>query len=393
MKKFLLATTALGMLAAGSAFAEVPKVSVGGSADFQIGSSDQEAVFETEANQFNRDVHTRTDTRVHIKADGRTDSGLAYGAYISLNADVNQSDTSGGNNNAERTFLYLESGFGRMEAGANSSASATMKYDASTFARATGGISGDFLRYVELDGDSAGTRDTFIITPDMPTEGFPGYVEEGTATSSDFATANKITYYSPRISGVQLGVSFTPDLEERGTANGFSGEFSTNDRSIENVWNVGVNYEGEWKNFGINASVTGESGSSEVAARDDLKAVALGLNISYAGVTVGGSWSGINEFGQTSATNTTASFYTLGAAYEMGPFAASISYLDSVIDNADGLTADKEFNNISIGADYKLAPGLMPYIEVSFFETDDNVAADTPKNDGTVIIFGTELNF
>ena len=51
---------------------------------------------------------------------------------------------------------------------------------------------------------------------------------------------------------------------------------------------------------------------------------------------------------------------------------------------------------MSIGADYKLAPGLVPYVEVSFFEADDNVtdvAGASEDNEGTVFIVGTALNF
>ena len=86
----------------------------------------------------------------------------------------------------------------------------------------------------------------------------------------------------------------------------------------------------------------------------------------------------------------------MGGAYEFGPFAASVTYYDSTVEHGKiATTPDAEFRNVSVGADYKLAPGLMPYVEVSFFETDNGVAdtATTVDNNGSVFIVGTQLTF
>lgn len=397
MKKVLLATTALSVFAAGSAFAAGPTVTIGGSIDAQVGVTSQDSAYEASGNDggnFTRDTHTQTDTEIHVKVDGRTDSGLGYGAHIELEADVNQDDNTTANNNAERGFIYIESALGRVEAGATGSASEALKVDAGTLARATGGINGDFYDYIDLDGDASGTTvvDTFVALPELPTASFPGALDNGSINRTESSTANKISYYSPRISGVQAGVSYTPDLQERGTGNGFSGSNGAAAQSIENIWNLGLNYQGQYDQVGIEASATGEWGENESNTRDDLEAYALGLNLNFMGVTVGGSWADISEFGQTATANTDAEYWTLGAAYEFGPFAASVTYLESEVQNGDGSTVDKEFDNLVIGADYQLAPGLVPYVEVAFFNTDDNTTAST-DNDGSVFMVGTELTF
>lgn len=413
MKKTLLATTAVGLFAASSAIAAGPTVTVGGYADFQVGSADQESLFETNAaggtNQYSNDLHTKTDTEIYIKVDGKTDSGLGYGAFIELEADVSQDEDTNGNNNAERTYIYVESGFGRVEVGATGDAGDALRVDASTFARATGGIGGDFNKYVDLSvgapnaAVSAGS--SFYIKPGLPTKaGLTGEGDGGTST--DRATANKISYYSPRIEGIQLGVSYTPDQDERGTATGFSGDNNgaAGTGGIENAWNVGLNYEGEFEGFGIQASAQAEWGNTEddgtatvpvATPRDDLQAYAFGLAGSYAGFTVGGSYGMIDEYSSTATLNTEVDYWTVGGAYEFGPFATSVTYFQSDIENQTG-TNDAEFQNLVIGADYQLAPGLVPYIEVAFFETDNNiadVANTTIDNEGTVFIVGTELSF
>ena len=404
MKKTLLATTAVGLFAAASAHAQGPTVTVGGHADFQIGTADQESLYETNTgtNVYSSDLHTRTDTEIYIKVDGKTDSGLGYGAYIELEADVSGDDNSAGNNNAEKTYIYVKGGFGKVEVGATGDAGDALRVDASTFARATGGIGGDFYKFIDLGNGQAASPSDYYILPGLPTVvGLTGEASGG--SRYDRAYANKISYYSPRIQGLQLGVSYTPDQDERGTKDGFSGDGNggAGNGGIENAWNIGLNYEGEFEGFGIEASAQAEWGNTEdnagvATTRDDLQAYAFGLAGSYAGFTLGGSYGIIDESSNTATLNTETDYWTIGGAYEFGPFGASVSYFSSEIDNETVATADSEFQNVVIGADYQLAPGLVPYIEVAFFETDNNiadVAGTTVDNEGTVFIVGTELNF
>jgi len=401
MKKTLFTTTALGVFAASSAFAGAPTVTVGGYADFQVGSADQESIYES-AN-FSRSTHTATDTQINIDVEGKTDSGLGYGAHIELEADVNRDSNTAGNNNAEQGYIFVESGFGRVEAGATGDAGNALKVDAASFARATGGIGGDFYKYVDLSSSNAAANNAdYYILPGLPSAvGLPGEVaKNNTGAGSiykDRAYSNKISYYTPRVQGVQLGVSFTPDQGERGTSSGFSG--NANNGGIEDVWNVGLNYKGQYNDLGVEAAITAEWGDAETnttAANDGLEAYSAGLQLDYAGFTLGGSYGAADEFGSQTSFGEELSYYTAGAAYEFGPFAASVTYMNSKIESQGAANApDSEFNNLSVGADYKLAPGLTPYVEVSFFETDDNAAdtATTIDNEGTVFIVGTQLNF
>ncbi len=419
MKKILFATTALGLLAAGAARAEGPAVTVGGFADFQIGSGQQESLFQHQTSGgvggtggdnsiYARELHTRTDTNVHFKVDGKADNGLGYGAYIELNADTSGNETATTAQPARRTYVYIESGFGRVETGATGDAGNALKVGAETFARATGGIAGDFLNYVDLGNGAIAGGTKYQILPGLPTAtGLPGDANRGylagalnNDTHSDRANANKVSYYTPRIQGLQAGVSYTPDQGEHGNSRGFASENAGGTNFLD-VWNAGVNYQGQYDAVTIAAAVTGEWGSSKdtgttASTLDDLQAYTLGLNLSYAGFTVGGSWANAPELGLAKTFGSSMEYWTLGGAYEFGPFAASVTYFDSTVEHGTSATAaDADFQNISIGADYKLAPGLMPYVEVSFFETDNGIAdtATTVDNNGTVFIVGTQLTF
>ena len=357
MKKFLIGTTALigAAMIAGAAQAEDPKVMVGGVIDFQAGFADQ----DLDDNQ--ADFGFRNDTEISFSVHGKADNGLGYGAVIDLEADVTEDDNDEGLN-ASNTYVFLDGSFGRFELGSTAGSAETLSVEADNIARGTGGIDGDWVYFANATG--AG----FVSTPGLYAE--HGSVQEF-GNESTF-NANKINYYSPRFSGFQLGVSYTPDLENRGQLvdrleNGFG-----------DVFEGGINYEGQWDQVGFAAAVTGITGDNENGG-DDLEGWNAGLATNLYGVNLAGSY---GDWGDTLGLD--ADYYTLGAGYDFGPFGASVTWLDSE-------AGTNEFNNLVIGADYSLAPGLTPYIEYSAFDADGGAGA--ASNDGSVVILGTELAF
>ncbi len=362
-------------------------VTVGGFIDVQAAMTDQDSNAEVAGTGATRANHITTDTEIHLRAQGTSDNGITYGGVIELEADIdrdsNHEDKSGGN--ADKSYIFLESNIGRAELGNNTGAQGAMKVDASTIARGVGGIDGTWYHYVDTDGVAAGaaasTTGMFIITPDLPTDhgpigGHPGDIEDAT----------KVTLYTPRLHGLQGGVSFTPDQGDHGTASGLSSDTGADQ---ENVIGLGVNYDGDYDGLGVQASVTGEFGSAETATTEDLFAWAVGLGVSFEGFSVAGSWSDWGDSGlATTATSDDQNFWTLGAAYEHGPFGISATYMNS--EATDGTNTD-EFSNLVFSADYHLAPGFMPYVEVALFDLDEGAVAT--DNDGSIIMFGTELHF
>jgi len=397
MKKILLGTSALigalaisGVAHAGGSAAGGsggPSASVGGFIDFQAGWADQDNAYEAAESGLDRDYHFTNDAEIHFAVEGKSNSGIEYGAVIELNTNVD-ADPEGdsGAGNADKTYIWVKSSAGEVELGNNGAAAESMKVDAASIARATGGIDGDWQRFVDLDGTAGGSSigaqtSAFIVRSTSPSAANFGTKED----------ASKISYYTPRFYGVQGGVSFTPDEGDVGTAAGLSSETGTDQ---ENVWSLGVNYKRTYNDINIAASLTGEFGSSEVATTEDVNAWAIGASAESRGVSVAasyGSW-GDSGLATTTTGEDSQTYWTLGAAYATGPYGVSATYLQS--DGASGGAGSRsmELSNLSLGADYKLAPGLVPYVEVNFFDTDDNSAATT-DNDGTVVLIGTQLNF
>lgn len=371
MKKFLLGTTALvATVFSVAAQAEGPTITLGGNIGFQAGWTDQDAelaVATADNSINNRNFKFRNDTEIDVLIDGKTDAGLGYGAVISLEADITESEGEG--DNANTTYIYLESNLGRAELGSNEGAVQTMKVDASSIARATGGIDGDFQYYV-TKVPAAGTQ--FIYLPELPT-----------ASTDETENANKISYYSPRFSGFQVGVSYTPDSGDRGSSNGFTGD--NNAGQYSNVVGLGVNWEGQWDQVGIKLGATGEFGESEVDTREDLAAWQVGGLFTLAGFSVAGSYGDWSDSGLlNTASDDDQNYYTAGVGYETGPFGLSVTYLSSE-------SGANEVDNIAVGADYQLAPGLVPYVEANFFDFEAGGAGT--DNDGTLVLVGTNLSF
>jgi len=377
MKKLLSTTAILGAVAfASSANAADLQVNVGGFLDFQAGYVSDDIVGEVGGLATANEINFNNDAEIHFTVDGKADNGLEYGAVVELEADISNDATTFAKNNsggnADKTYLYLQGGFGRFELGGNTDAAEALSVNSSTFASATGGVDGDFHRYAALPtGAAAGT---FLIRPDLQVA--------NNVTAGINEDSTKITYYSPRFAGFQAGVSYSPNLAATGTT------APAGAAGFENLFSGGVNYAAQWDAIGFKAALTGQTADNKAGGVvADVEGWDAGANVNFAGFTVGGSYGNLEDFG---GVGLDADYWDAGLGYAAGAFSASASYISSERETAG---ADNEFDNIVLGVDYKLAPGLVPYAEVSFFDFDGAGAGTANDNEGTVVILGTELSF
>ena len=412
MKKILLGTSALisaVALFAGVAHAEdasAPKVTLGGVSVFEGGWASQDKK-TTLGNTSSHPTSFFTDNTVIVKADGKTNLGLGYGAEIDLEADTSN-DSQGAGVNAKRTFVYVDGKWGKLQGGSDLGVTNTMKVDASEIARASGGINGDFYRYLNapsyVSGGNHATR--VIATPNL-------YLDYGAGVFGDQSkeVLNKISYYTPRVYGVQAGVSFLPTTNATSygqTVNNSNGKVGATKNTVLGA----INYDSKFSGVGVKVGATGEYGKADDSSLvttqkfHDLKTYQAGAKFSYMGASLAGAYGhlgnsleakyDVNGNAITKANSTY--FWDIGAAYETGPFGASVTYLKSSV--ANGTTTvgkvatnngKNSFSNISVGADYKLAAGLKPFAEVNFVKY--NPTGTVNDNKATIGIVGTQLQF
>lgn len=442
MIKKVLITSALVASFAATAYAADsseggPQVTLGGSLDTQVGYVQQKSAFRhfdpsntaTSSKLNNHSIVN--ETKIWVKVDGEADMGLKYGGMIKLNADTSKAKeeffdaNEAHGSKAQQTMGYVEGMFGRFEMGNYEGVTSAMQVGASTLARATGGPNGasrywwndnaaynptyngvDAVDSKENPTTKNQIRNLFLGSPNLPTNelGFAGIKGKN---------AGKISYYTPSYAGFMVGVSYTPDLGSYGTiANAksvTSTVLSANNAgfpSLKNVWEAGLHYENMFDEVGVKASLTGETGTAKKVnsagvlnkTYRHLRAYEGGLNVSYMGFTLGGSYGdwGKSMVAKDSSVKGTR-YWTAGAGYEYGPFGTSLTYANT----QKGITAGAKKNKlelISLGLDYKLAPGLMPYAEVTWFKFRDhknNPATNTAytSNKGTVFLLGSKLQF
>ena len=393
MKKILLGTTGLvgAALIATAASAETPKVTLGGFSDFQAGwtNDDQDAGQKSTA--------FREENTVTVKVDGKTDAGLGYGAQIDLQADIS-GDTNNKGVNATRTFTYLSGNWGRAELGGNKSVASTMRVDASTLAVATGGINGTWTNFAFIPATGIAGQG-YITTTGLPSE-------HGAKTllgDQNSFNATKVSYYTPKLAGFQAGVSYTPENSGRGqtvsrTKTGTAGTGAADPVNDSDVYDLGLSYDNQFSGVKVSAAVTGEfaKASNAVVTNRNVEAWNAGGLVGYKGVSLAGSYGDWSDSNNVKDRN--SSYWTAGLGYEAGPVGLSATYINSTVENGVGSSVaarDNDFSNVVVGADYKLAPGLTPYAEVSFYDFDNNgkVKATNYNNQGTAVILGTQVAF
>jgi hypothetical protein len=411
MKKTLLGTSALigaALLATAATAGEDPKVTIGGFSLFEAGWTNS----DNDTNERNRAF--RNDNEIHFNVAGKTDGGIGYGAEIDLQADID----GGGNGRAgaeapgqtnsgivaHRTYGWVQGdNWGHLEFGSNDGVARTMKVDAASIARATGGIEGDYKYFADSNtqtgiagnngptggfaGAIAGHAVSYISSPNLP-------IENGDArvfSSDNWSNATKISYYTPRFTGFQAGVSYAPSLD-RGQNTLRVNTVAGSGLIVQDIWEGALNYQNQFDQVGVSVAATGEIGKTSGnnfatgLQNQALQAWNAGAKLSYMGFSLAGSYGDWSD--SFNASGTKADYWTVGGAYETGPLGASVTYLSS---EDKRLNANDKFQDVSVGVDYKLAPGLTPFAEYTWYDIDAPTGA--LENKGNVVIIGSELSF
>ena len=424
MKKLLLTTALVALVSPAFAAEKGPTVTLGGSLDTQFGYRQQKTDYRNNnltagsasasagSNQLSKGGIVN-DTKINVKVDGQA-HGFKYGGLVSLNADTSankyNSSTVG-----YQTMVYGEAKFGRLEAGSYTGAADSLSVSAANIAKATGGIKGD-SRYwwnpniittaaanVNAAPATALVANTFYVTPSLVSN----------MDTGNSANASKVTYYTPKFSGVKLGVSYIPDTEQMGTIAALNAKTKTvaanagNQFAYRDVFSGGVMFDHKMNDVTFKASLLGETGNAKDFAgntkRENLRAWELGASVAFKGFSLAASYGDLGKSGNNKSVagvaqkSAKSSYWTVGAAYDYSHFGASVTYLESkrgaaVAATSTAANPKASFKNISFGVDYRVAPGFMPYAEVSAFKLDSKTAKGT-KNTGNVFLAGTKLHF
>jgi len=381
MKKTLLASSALvgAALIAAPAYAgtvgskDAMSVTLNGQLWFSVALADE----DISAGRGRGYRFSVNESEVHVNAKNTADNGITYGVSIELNAGAADGTA------ADEAWAFLSSAsWGRLELGDQDDATNRMRVGSNNAHKGLGGPAGGLGGNLALFGG-------------FGSEGMGARADWDNNTTSD---ATKVTYFSPRFSGLQLGASLTPDTgTNSGTASLLNGN-ADNDGNDENVVSLGANYVGKFGDAGVALSATYQTGTDEVGGsaeiNNDIDIFGVGAKVDVAGFTLGAHY---NDFGETdiSVANSRngadqGNAWSVGLGYQAGPWGVSAWYTDHEKDNSTVASAaganTTELTRYGIGAGYSVAPGWLLRADLEMFSHTNATTAQgvggTTDNDG-----------
>jgi predicted porin len=324
------------------------------------------------------------DSRIRFNPEIMLDNGFRAGGILEFNA-------AGGSFTARRTFAYLGADrFGEIRLGNQSTALYDMEYREPSLHRG----------YTDNIPDSALIENLIANPTGSSFGGGTGFVgpDEGLA---GVPRADSIAYYTPRVEGLQLGISFSPELNQnRASASQIPLE-SGSQASYRNAWSLAANFNrtfdpgivvrlsggysrasapnqgGQGSSLGSPAGVGGGAGTP------DPYWWYVGGYVGYAGLSIGGSYgrsvfrnfSGGSNNGTPTFLNTIVQdgyAWTVGATYMYGPYGVALTFMDarnsdcSTTGLAVGACGSRDRNTIIVlNGSYQLGPGV--YWELGVF--------------------------
>jgi len=314
-----------------------------------------------------------------------------------------EGETSG--DQIDNTYIWSSGSFGRIEYGETWGPSLLMAYGSVGEKNHTGDLA-SFSPQVNLNGRGFNSFGGGAGVSSLPTE--------------------KIAYYTPRMGGFQVGVSYAPE-PKNANANGTRDSDQDANVGAEMV-DLGLNYTGKFgeTSFGVftsyftsqteggkptaavaaterstSTTLEDENGlkiinlaQAEVAAvagataAADVDGHSVGAQVSSNGVRVGGRYTKLSDIGGAGLDRVN---WRLGADYSSGAWGVGATY--QVAEQDVTTSTEDSSTYLSIGASYNLGPGVQMYGGVLFVSYDDDASAAANEGENSFGVLGTKLSF
>lgn len=349
MKKLLLTSVAISGLAfAAPAHAEID-LEIGGFFNGYGAYVDQDETSGTESNSFGLLRHSE----LHFGGETTLDNGLTIGAHIEFEID------SGDTSNANESYIYFSGDWGRVNFGAEDGAAYLLQVAAPSADSNVDSIR-QYIQPFSTNGGLTPIRLDYDMNPTGSTD--------------------KLTYLSPIMSGVQVGLSYSAETANASALGGIGLDDQEDD--IGETYEAAIRYEGQIQNVGVIAGAGYSHGSVEADADnsgDDRQVWNVGLDLDIGPFGIGAIYMDDN----LASNNSDLETLVLGVDYTTGPFKIGASYLNADADNT------VEYDRYTAGVTYEYGPGLTFRGSIQHLE-QDSTGSDA---DGTALLLGTKVVF
>jgi len=374
MKKILLGSTAIvaaGMIASAPSAeaASKMKLKVGGYMEQWFGFTSGDDGVGQDYSGFS----TVSDGEIHFKGKTKLDNGISVGVNVQLEAQQ-------GGDQIDEQYMTVSGGFGQIIIGDENSAMYKMHYAPSDFGIGTN--SGDVTSWNKPVSDAEG--DSIAMGGHYRAPFGATYIEPNAVNDSA-----KISYFTPRVSGFQLGLSYAPDGSQDN--NGLPNRDAVNSDYIM----VGANFV--QKMGGMSVGISGGYGTVTDAAAGGVEpeATSFGIKLGMGGVSAGVSYANFSDSGEKDQEGINA-----GVAYSSGPMGVSIAYYHGEKDGNNGdaatLNNQAERDVIHLSAKYAMGPGvtLAGTLGHAVYSSDDaDLDNSVNESASTYVVMGLKVGF
>jgi outer membrane protein OmpU len=389
MKKSLYLTSALvaasvlalgstGAMAAGKALS----VKVSGSYKAQVGYAKQSAGFiqtndGTATTSYNT-IDVKTDSEVHFKASGSTDSGIKIGVCIELESDQNKN----AGDHIDGSYMTIGGGFGTLMMGSSAAAAAVLAVNAPS----TGAV-----------GVFGGDSSAWVV---KPTAVAVSPVVGGNIGGND---KMKIRWTSPSFSGFTAGASYVPDLS---SADGNMPSNGGNGGTDASQVDVALKYSGKMGTTAVSGSAGWWSVDQTTTAANASTATegySLGVSTTMGAITVGAGYKEIDTKGhqiggrQISLSGTANSqdeeAVNFGISWAQGKTTVALNYFNVEKEMASATDGEDSVTKWTLGLKYGMGPGIDFLGTVQNVNWQDEGTLALNNNKGTAFVGGVAVKF
>jgi hypothetical protein len=348
-------------MAAPAMAADPIKIGVGGYYQFYAIAGGIEGVYAPDGTSIQyRGLQFIQEGEIHFIGQSKLDNGTTVGLTVELEGWNPNPGAAGAAQQIDEAFLFAFGDWGRIEFGSRDQGTYRMYY----------GAPSALLGWGFFQHNSSFNWASTAMT-NNPSQSAATFFTIG----GQYQDVNRITYFTPRFMGLQIGVGYAPKLNvspnamlSRGLAVGPGGgsgicgynnattasNCPTNDNSYQDMFDIGANYLNKFGDvtvalFGAFSYLTFVPSFNNLAANNantatganlaNWKQWVVGVQFGFAGFTVGGSYGYDNNgLGGNYYTGQASESRKWAAAvmYETGPWQMSLGWGHVNTDNGNG---------------------------------------------------------
>jgi outer membrane protein OmpU len=318
-----------------------------------------------EPNRNTRDHWVAREAEIHFLAEIKLDSGLKVGVQVELEAETCADQI-------DETFVSFEGGFGRVLLGSTNGA----PYKMAVLPKSA--LPGHGFSDPRFFHGQSGTNSVGRLGPLLQT-----------IASSD---SEKVTYFTPRIGGLQLGASYAPDrCEEAGCGGSYGGTETDNDLNQQSeAVELGAHYARRIGEVDLALSGGWARGRNENPGpgMTDQREWSAGASLGWQGFTLAAAWHGDNRArrGRGDRDDWGGSLH-----YALGAWSFSLGGVRTVVEEPAG--GEDAQTLIEGAASYALGPGVTGSLGVQNYVFTDDLDAPAAENRALYVIAGLTLVF